>query len=223
MKFKLGRYEVTLFEINKLGMATLLQPNEYDAAYFGEDLNIVRLAGYSGGYKRWYRNEGVDSLGEFWKDQARNWLNNLALSGKKVLEIGCAKGFLVKDLRDLGVDAYGLDVSSYAISQCEAGMSPYLTVGDARTALSQFKTKEFDVVLSLRFLECIPETDLPALISEMNRISRLQVHVIDQFTGTKTGAAQFYLQKTLDEWLALGFAKGTRLVAQENINDIRIK
>lgn len=201
----------------------ILQPNEYDASYFdGASQPMRHNAGYSK-YERWYRNEGEGSLGEFWKDYAQRWINHLALSGKKVLEIGCAKGFLVKDLRDAGVDAYGLDVSQYAIDNCEPEVAPYLTVGDARTALSGYARNEFDVLISLRFLECIPEADLPALITEMNRISKLQVHVVDQFTGAKEGAGQYYLQKTLDQWVALGFSKGSRIVAQENLDDMRTK
>ena len=36
---------------------------------------------------------------------------------KTVLFVGCAKGFDVEDFRQLGVDAYGIDISSYAISK----------------------------------------------------------------------------------------------------------
>ena len=38
--------------------------------------------------------------------------------GDKVLDIGCAKGFFVNDLVDKGIDAYGIDISSYAIKNC---------------------------------------------------------------------------------------------------------
>ena len=36
---------------------------------------------------------------------------------QKVLEIGCAKGFLVKAFQDMGIDAIGIDISSYAIKR----------------------------------------------------------------------------------------------------------
>lgn len=36
-----------------------------------------------------------------------------------VLDFGCAKGFLVKALRMLGRDAYGVDISNYAISNVD--------------------------------------------------------------------------------------------------------
>jgi len=201
----------------------ILQTSEYDASYFDGALQPMRHnAGYSE-YKRWYRNEGEGSLGEFWKDYAARWINHLALSGKKVLEIGCAKGFLVKDLRDMGVDAWGLDVSQYAVDNCEPEVAPYLQVGDARTALAQYNNKQWDVLITLRFLECIPEADLPALITQMNRISKLQVHVVDDFTGDKAVAAQYYVSKTQAQWASLGFAKGTKIVAQENLDNIITK
>ncbi len=131
-----------------------------------------------------------------------------------MLEIGCAKGFLVKDLRDLGADAYGLDVSQYAVDNIEPGMAPYITQGDARSALASYNRNQFDFVISLRFLECIAEPDLPDLISEMARISRHQYHVID----TRPPSA-FYVVHDLDWWAAL-FPKFTTLIQNENWQNV---
>src|SRR3990172_9695055 len=39
--------------------------------------------------------------------------------GASVLDVGCAKGYLVKALRWLGRNAYGYDVSEYAIAHCD--------------------------------------------------------------------------------------------------------
>ena len=36
-----------------------------------------------------------------------------------MLDIGCGKGFLVKDLVNIGMDAYGIDLSSYALRNSE--------------------------------------------------------------------------------------------------------
>lgn len=202
----------------------VLQPSEYDASYFDGATQAMRHnAGYSN-YQRWYRTIGENSLGERWKDYAKHWLDHLSLTNKTVLDVGCAKGFLVKDLRDMGIEAYGLDVSQYAIDNCEPEAAPYLTVGDARTVLSQYKRNEFDVLISLRFIECIPEVDIPDLVSEMNRISKLQVHVVDDFTGRKAVAAQYYIQKTQQQWLDdFDWDRGTKIIAQENINNILVK
>ena len=46
-----------------------------------------------------------------------------------VLDAGCAMGMLVAALRDLGVEAYGVDLSEYAISQVREDIRPYCAVG----------------------------------------------------------------------------------------------
>src|SRR6187551_3121714 len=43
----------------------------------------------------------------------------------RVLDVGCAKGFLVENLRDYGVDAFGVDNSEYAISEVREDIKPF--------------------------------------------------------------------------------------------------
>jgi cyclopropane fatty-acyl-phospholipid synthase-like methyltransferase len=138
--------------------------------------------------------------------------------GKKVLEIGCAKGFVVEDLRGFGVDAHGLDVSSYAIGEASDAVKPYLTIGDARTDLSRYKNKEFDVVFTLRFMECVPESDIPWLVAQMNRISQFQFHVIDEVIKPN-----FYTNKLLEDWIKYNWAKGTVLQSNQSRKKILTK
>lgn len=189
----------------------VLDVSEYDASYFdGREQSLRHNAGYSS-YRRWRRKNGVNSLGEFWLDYAKSIFDENQMAGKKVLEIGCAKGFMVKDLRDLGVDAYGVDVSQYAIDNCEPEVTPYLYVGDARTELSQFSNNEFDLVYSLRFLECVSEIDIPNLISEMKRISKYQFHVVDEQPNS-----DFYLVHDLQWWVnSFNWAKNTQIASRE--------
>src|SRR5258707_14813955 len=47
---------------------------------------------------------------------------------RSVLDAGCAIGLLVETLRDRGVQAYGVDISEYAISQVPAALRPYCRV-----------------------------------------------------------------------------------------------
>jgi cyclopropane fatty-acyl-phospholipid synthase-like methyltransferase len=53
--------------------------------------------------------------------------------GMRVLDVGCAKGFLVKDLMKLGLEVFGLDISDYAIRNCEPEVIGRLHVGNADT------------------------------------------------------------------------------------------
>ena len=49
------------------------------------------------------------------------------LEGDKVLDFGCAKGYLVKALRLLHIDAYGVDCSEYALQAAPGHILPYLS------------------------------------------------------------------------------------------------
>ena len=43
-----------------------------------------------------------------------------------VLDFGCAKGYLVKAFRDMGIEAYGVDVSAYAIANAPGELTGYV-------------------------------------------------------------------------------------------------
>lgn len=47
---------------------------------------------------------------------------------KSVLDVGCAKGYLVKALREAGLEGYGVDVSEYAVNSADPSVRPYLRV-----------------------------------------------------------------------------------------------
>jgi cyclopropane fatty-acyl-phospholipid synthase-like methyltransferase len=203
----------------------VLSVDKYDKAYFDQKLvEYPHSAGYSR-YERVPGFRGTGSLGEFYRDKAKKLFDKYQLFGKKVLELGCAKGFIVEDLRSFGVDCYGLDVSPYAIGESSIEVAPYLTIGDARTYLSNYAIGEFDVVFSLRFMLCLDDTEIPDIVKEMNRISKFQFHVIDEFIGyvRKEGAMQYYNSKTVSDWLKYKWRKNSVVIAQENENRELIK
>lgn len=45
-----------------------------------------------------------------------------------ILDLGCAKGYMVKAFRLLGREAYGVDISEYAISCAPEDVKPYITL-----------------------------------------------------------------------------------------------
>jgi ubiquinone/menaquinone biosynthesis C-methylase UbiE len=201
----------------------VLQPSEYDISYFdGKKSALSHNAGYSH-YKRWRRyDNGVvsheDCTGEFFKDYAKYYVDKYNLANKKALELGCAYGFLVEDLRSMNVDAYGIDVSQYAYDQASSSVQPYLTVADARTYLDNYSNNEFDLLYSRWFLECISDTDLPDLIKEMNRVSKQQVHIV--FPQTRN---DYYNPKSVQDWLGFKFAQGTAIIDNSDLQTIHTK
>lgn len=92
---------------------------EFGEAYF----DGPREQGYGG-----YRYDGR------WIPVARRIVSHFGLKpGDRILDVGCAKGFLVKDLMDVcpGLEVFGLDISEYAIRQCAKDAKGRLCVGTA--------------------------------------------------------------------------------------------
>lgn len=175
-----------------------IQPNEYDVNYFDGKLGNP----HPGGYFDYNRNDWMNNeINKF-----ISLLNPAVLANKKTLELGCAKGFLVEDLRNAGVDAYGIDISQYAT---ENAPIPQVTQGDARD-LSAYSRNEFDILYSVRFLECLDPADIPQLVSDMSFIAKSQIHIIDEPTY---GPTDYYNLQTKEAWLAYDFPKNTKIIS----------
>ena len=185
----------------------MLDVFEYDGRYFDGQLHTYS---HNAGYPL-YANDPS------WARRAAKWVANNNLVGKKVLEIGCAKGFFVEALCDLGVNAFGLDVSSYAIETCDlAGTaqaaklrrpdlaSKFMTA-DARTYLSTLADDFFDGIVSQNFLVCIPQADIPALVAQMNRVAKRQIHRINLYSDAQTGGGRYYTVMNRASWEGLAW------------------
>lgn len=94
---------------------------------------------------------------------------------ESVLELGCARGYIVKRLNDLGIKAVGIDVSRHC---WHTRATDNIIIADATRTPWPFKDKEFDLCLSKDFMEHIPESKLPSLIREMARVCRRGMHYI---------------------------------------------
>jgi hypothetical protein len=66
-----------------------------------------------------------------------------------VLDAGCAIGYLVETLRARGVEADGVDISEYAISNARPGAKPYCWVG----SVAEPFPKSYDLIVCSEILE----------------------------------------------------------------------
>lgn len=80
--------------------------------------------------------------------------------GQTVLDYGCAKGYLVRALRMLGRDAYGVDISEYAIKNADAEVREHCVLKDD---FEMPKTADF--CISKDVFEHIPEDELPEVLA----------------------------------------------------------
>jgi 2-polyprenyl-3-methyl-5-hydroxy-6-metoxy-1,4-benzoquinol methylase len=90
---------------------------DFDYHYFD---NPQTLTGFRG-----FTPDGNPAEGS--RDFAAEARTIAALPGVgTVLDVGCAKGYLVRALRRLGLEARGIDVSCYAIGQADEEVRPHL-------------------------------------------------------------------------------------------------
>jgi glycosyltransferase involved in cell wall biosynthesis/SAM-dependent methyltransferase len=71
----------------------------------------------------------------------------------RVLDVGCAKGFLVEALRDRGVDAFGIDISEYALSEVRPDIRRFCRLASAWEPLDG----KYDLVVCIEVLEHLTE------------------------------------------------------------------
>jgi len=88
---------------------------------------------------------------------------------KKVLDAGCAKGFLTRAFRSYEVEAYGIDISQYAIENADPLAKPYVILGSILDL--PYKDQEFDLVLCYDVLEHLDEEEVLVGIKEACRVS----------------------------------------------------
>ena len=139
----------------------------------GKDPEIVRISkqygklyfdgprdyGYGG-----YRYDGR------WVPVAKDIIKHYSLKpGDKVLDIGCGKGFLVKDLLAEGIDAYGLDISEYALMNCEPEVIARIHQGSGDHL--PFPDGSFDCVLSLNTVHNFTRERAIVAMQEIQRLS----------------------------------------------------
>ncbi len=92
-------------------------------------------------------------------------------AGDRVLDVGCAKGFLVKDLMKVcpGLEVFGLDVSLYALMHCEPEVIGRLYLGTAEKL--PFPDRSFQCVVSLNTVHNFPRLRAVKVMQEIQRVS----------------------------------------------------
>lgn len=97
------------------------------------------------------------------------WMLWRNFRARRTLDVGCATGYLVEALRELGVDAYGCDVSAYAVEHAAPGALGYVRAGDLVRGLP-YTDGEFDLVTGLEILEHLAPDEVPGALDELRRV-----------------------------------------------------
>jgi len=123
-----------------------------------------REYGYGG-----YRYDGR------WIPVARDIISHFGLGpGMRVIDVGCAKGFLVGDLMRVcpGLEVFGLDISDYALRACEPGLVGRLHRGSCSDL--PFGDHVFDLVISINTIHNLERPGVIRSLQEIVRVTKDQ-------------------------------------------------
>ena len=130
---------------------------QYGELYF----DGPREVGYGG-----YRYDGR------WVPIAEDIVRHFHLKADdRVLDVGCAKGFLVKDLMKVcpDLEAFGLDISEYALMHCEPEVVGRLHLGSADRL--PFPSNSFSAVISINTIHNLDRDSAIQAVREVERLA----------------------------------------------------
>lgn len=184
--------------------------DERAAAKSEEDRAIARQFGQD--FFDGHRNHGYGGFSympKFWENVIPTFQNYWALdSESSVLDVGCAKGFMIYDFMRLipGISIRGIDISDYAITNAKNEISDYVTVANATDL--PFDDDSFDVVISINTVHNLDEDDCSKALLEIERVSRGKSFItVDAYRDDEEKDRMFKWNLTaktikhVDEWV----------------------
>lgn len=188
-----------LLQVAARELQDALADDVYGGHYFGQGRNAMDRA-FMSGYERYDRDTSHANVAAYllWK----------TFPARTVLDVGCATGFVVEALRELGLDAKGVDLSQYAVDNAAQGAKGHLQRADLLGRLP-FPRAHFDLVTAFETLEHLPPGDVAHAVQELRRVARSYVvATIPSFGPNPNGPAGWLEIKVrdekVDEYYALG-------------------
>lgn len=122
--------------------------------------------------------------------------------GDTVLDVGAARGYYCQALRMLGVQAFGYDISEWAVANCHPEMEPYMS--------NYLNGARYDYVISKDVAEHIHPEELTTLIKRLMLFTNRKLFFIVPL-AFKTGGVYIHEKEehdsthvnrwTLHDWL----------------------
>ena len=124
---------------------------------------------------------------KYWTKIVKDIYNYYKLkSNDKILDVGCAKGFMLYDFLKLNpkLSVFGIDISNYAIDKCIESLKGKLKKANA-TSLP-YPDKYFDLVISINTLHNLDGEDLIEAFNQIKRVSKKNSYIVlDAYSSEK--------------------------------------
>ena len=160
--------------------------------------------------ERQYGYGGFKYFSRFWQPVIPTFQKHFGLTGRSsLLDVGCAKGFMLHDLVELipDITVRGVDVSDYAIAHAMDDIKSRVQVADAREL--PFADNSFDVVIAINTIHNLDREDCAQALLEIERVSRKGSFItVDAYRNESERERMFAWNLTaktimsVDEWVA---------------------
>jgi SAM-dependent methyltransferase len=138
---------------------------------------------------------GFNYSSRFWQPVIPTFQQRWNLNkNSSVLDVGCAKGFMMHDLAELipGVTVKGVDISEYAVAHAIDNMKSHVQVACA-TKLP-FPDKSFDITISINTVHNLEREECAMALQEIERVSRKGSYItVDAYRNPEE-------KKRMDAW-----------------------
>ena len=137
--------------------------------------------------KRRFGYGGYKYIPGRWKNVAKKLIKIYKLkAGSKILDVGCGKAFLLYEMLKLqpNLKIYGFDISSYAIKNSIKNKNLKIFKHRAEKKFP-FKSKEFDLVISMATLHNLKIFDLENSIQEIERVGKKKYIMVESYKNDR--------------------------------------
>lgn len=153
--------------------------------------------------KEYYDGDRNNGYGGFsydgrWLKLLPNFIKRYKLdNNSKILDLGCKKGFIMKDLKTLlpGAKVYGIEDHKYPIKNAEKEIKKNIIFSNYYEV--PFKKNYFDLVIGFSSIYKYNLHDVVKTIREINRVSRKSFLTVASYSNKKE-------KEIFDKWTLLG-------------------
>ena len=146
----------------------------------------------------------------FWTPVCPDIIQHFNLSSESsVLDVGCAKGFMLVDLLKAipSLTVRGIDISKYAVANAHENVAHFLEVGDAKAL--PYEDNAFDYVISINTIHNLDREECGLALREIQRVAKKGAFVtVDSYRSAEEKERMFAWNLTaktimsVDEWVA---------------------
>jgi ubiquinone/menaquinone biosynthesis C-methylase UbiE len=118
---------------------------------------------------------------------AKRLIKNYKLkNNSSILEVGCGKGYLLYEIKKIlpGINISGFDISRYALKNSKIEVKQDLFYHSAQKKYP-FRSKKFDLVISLNTLHNLKIFDLLKAVKEIERVGKKKFIVVESYKNVK--------------------------------------